>query len=136
VNFQAEAAAEERSYIERLVALNEIRQRKATLTKEDTKLSGELKQWMQLNDREELRDEERGIRAHFQSRSTTEWDIRSLAKNNPQVLIALASEGYLSGNTTLIDAARKAAPSSVLDELQRYRITGQTVALMVEVSTK
>lgn len=132
LSFQAEALAEERQYVELLRELRLQRAAKNTATKEDARLSGQLKQWMQLNGRDELCDDERGIRAHFQDRVTTDWDIRGLARNNPQALIELAAEGYLSGNTTLIDAARKSAPSSLLDELQRYRVPNVSTALMVE----
>ena len=47
-------------------------------------------------------------------------------------VFALANAGLLTVSTAAFDALRKAAGSATLDQAQRYRMDGETEALMVE----
>lgn len=104
---------------EKLVAtLNQLfqaRQAKNEASKDDTKLSAAIKQYLELaGEGEELLDREHGIRAFLTSTRRTEWDLRPLTDD---VVIALKHAGLLTIQTAAFDALRKAAPSTVADDV-------------------
>lgn len=77
-----------------------------------------LKAYLQERDERELCDEERGLKAYIQDREGWEQDLRGMPVT---VLVELQEAGLLRFDNAALDALRKAAPSSTLDEAARYR---------------
>lgn len=78
----------------------------------------QLKQWLQLEGRNELVDGEHNLRAWIHDREGWEQDLRGM----PQaVLLELQEKGLLRFDNTAYEALRKAAPSVRLDEAAMFR---------------
>ena len=93
-------------------------------------LAERVKQWLGLNGETEIVDGELGVRAYLQPRKTApKWDVASMPDD---LILALANAGLLTVSTAAFDALRKAAGSIQLDDANKYRMEGETEALMVE----
>lgn len=114
-----------------LAPLHDARKRSNEAAREERKLADQLRQYLDALGVEELVDGEHELRAWFESRSNTKYDLRSLAEAQPDVLVWAARNGLLSASHTAVNDARKRAPASELDTLARYAIPEHTAALKV-----
>ena len=82
-----------------------------------------LKQFMGLENIDELVDGETGYGVELgePTRATT-WDVEHMPD---QLVVHLAKRGLLTVSTRAFDALRKAAGSPVLDDAERFRMTGE-----------
>mgnify|MGYP000895567101 FL=1 len=129
----AEAAEQRRAIVELLARLHVARQTQNTAKREADGLADRVKQWLDLENETEIADDERGIRAYYQSRSTTTWDVASMPDD--LILILANTPGLMTINTSAFDALRRAGGSAALDDAMRFRMTGETRALQVEAVT-
>lgn len=105
------------------------RQAKNAAIKDDEKFSAIVRQYMELNEGEEPRDGEHGIRAFFQTKKLQNWDLRTAPID---LLIALRDAGLLDVRTKTFDQLRKDAPSMWLNMAMDYRHEGSSDSLRVE----
>jgi hypothetical protein len=103
-------------------------------TKDAEPLAARLRQWLELEGRDELIDGETGLRAYLEPRSSTEWNVSRMP---PSVVLYLAQAGLLTVATKAYDERRKNDGAVELDEARRYRMdkAGSSYALQIK-STK
>lgn len=114
-----------------LAPLHAARKRMNEADREQAALAKRLRQYLDALGIEELVDGEHELRAWYESRSNTKYDLRSLAEAHPDVLVWAARNGLLSASHTAISDARKRAPASELDTLADYAIPEHTASLKV-----
>ena len=104
-------------------------------TKDAEPLAAQLRQWLELEGRDELIDGEAELRAYLEPRSSTEWTVYEMAAST--VLYLAAIPGMLSVNSAAFDALRKVSGAIELDEANKHRrlIQGSSYALQIK-STK
>lgn len=129
----ADALAEERALVAKLLPLWEARQAKNEASKDEERLSGPVKQFLELNpDVTSLDDLEHDVHASLQRRGSTEWDLRPLADDD---VLALKAAGLLTIRTRAFDELRKAAQSTTWDRVNHtrgVRLEGESFSLIVK----
>lgn len=124
------ALIEERAQIvARLYPLWLARQAKNEASRADAADTAVVKQWLGLEGERSIEDGEHGIVASLRPRKVTSWDTRKMPD---ELVLFLRDNGLLTVVTGAFDAARKAAPATLLDEANRYRLEGEEWSLMVE----
>ena len=122
---------ERRKLIESLALIEGARATKNAAGRTDTKLSGPVKQHLEMNPDDELIDGESGISAWLEPRKTTSWDLRSLAQRKPDLLVWLAHNGLLTVNTTAFTAIRTAGDAAELGDTEDFKIVGESTSLRI-----
>lgn len=130
-NVNALADAERRHAVASLALLSGARETKNAASKAEKKLAEPVKQWLELNEGEDLYDGETEIAAWLQSKKRTTWDMRTMAQRNPELLTYLALSGLITVTTKAFDTLRKAGDSAQLLDAEGYKITGETFDLKV-----
>ena len=103
-------------------------------TKDAEPLAAQLRQWLELEGRDELLDGEHSLRAYLEPRSSTEWNVSRMP---PSVVLFLAQAGLLTVSTAAFDNRRKNDGAVELDDAMRFRMdkAGSSYALQIR-STK
>lgn len=104
---------------------NSLHVEAADLVRKRDGLKEELRRWMQLNDVDRLIDPETGEGVEMgKAGEKITWDTRAMSHAQ---IAELHTLGLLDIRTVAFRALRKAAPSVVLDDLDRppYKITGE-----------
>jgi hypothetical protein len=130
-----EDAAREESEIVGLIArIFDLRATANLATKDEKPLAAQLRQFLELEGRDELIDGEHGLRAYLEPRSSTEWNVSRMP---PGVVLYLAQAGLLTVDTKQFDLRRKNDGAVELDDARRYRMdkAGSSYALQIK-STK
>lgn len=126
----------EREALGLLTELAYINEQLSPLEKRKRELTDQLKQWMALEDREDLLDGERGLVARLQSRNgTPTYDVVSLVKDaaGAEALVDAASAGMVRVDHAMLDRFRKQNGATWADLIERVQIPGTgTVALVIE----
>lgn len=125
---QQEALAQRREIEGLLADLYDLREKRNAADRAASELAERVKQWLGLEGEREITDAERGIRAFLEERSALRYDVRSM---DPGLVVWLATQGLLAVNVAALKAAKKAAPASELDEVERFAIPEVTYALKV-----
>ncbi len=128
----AEEGASERAAMEwRAQAYAQEKEAHTEQGKALDKARDRLKDFMALEDIDELVDGETGYGVELAPpRRTTTWDVEHMPD---QLVVDLAKRGLLTVSTRPFDALRQAAGSPVLDAAEEYRMTGEGAApLMVK----
>lgn len=131
-SMQAEASAERRAIVELLAELRDAKDQGSAARRKEAPLAERVRAYMALEGLDELTDDERGIRAYFEERRSVTYDLRSMAKSRPELVLWAAEQGLLDGSATRIRTARKGAPSLELDDIERFGMPEITTALKVE----
>lgn len=124
----------ERSYAETLAAHYADEQSRLNAeVKANKELGEKLRQYLDLNDLDELVDGEThmGVELGKAARNTT-WDVKSMPS---ELRESLADRGVLTIATPAFDALVKAAGGTDLDEAKRFRMDGEN-ARPLKVVTK
>lgn len=127
---EEQAQYERRNIVELVGSLKLHREAARTHGRKADEIAESVKLWLTLNRETEIIDDELGVRAYLQPRKTApKWDVQSMPDD---LILALANAGLLTVSTAAFDALRKAAGSIQLDDANKYRMEGETEALMVE----
>lgn len=106
-------------------AYNSLHVEAVALTRKRDELKEQLRRWLELNDCDKLIDAETGEGVMLgKAPDAITWDTRAM---NPGQIDALRAMGLLEVRTAAFRALRKAAPSLLLEELDRppYKIVGE-----------
>lgn len=131
-----EDAAREESEIVGLIArIFDLRATANLATKDAEPLAAQLRQFLELEGRDELVDGEHNLRAYLEPRSSTEWNVSRMPAS---VVLYLAQAGLLTVATKAYDERRKNDGAVELDDARRYRMdkAGSSYALQIKAVGK
>lgn len=128
-----DAARAESEAVALIALIHDFRATANEATRKAEPHTARLRQWLELEGRDELIDGEHSLRAYMEPRSATEWNVSRMP---PGVVLYLAQAGLLTVSTGAFDARRKNDGAVELDDAMRFRMTTQgSLALQIK-STK